>query len=276
VPWVDNNPPEKLAFKPPWSGRPPSLVPFASPRPSKSPVHFTIFVTNYITARHVDAAALEAQIDATNKAFGSLEIPLYMASLSSHVGTEWNRFTKNQNGGPRETPRASRPGTGAAGTMRSTFGSSSPSASRADCETGSNIAGYCGLARFLNNANRGVDGCAITIDSLPGVAWRSRYPSDGAVLTHELGHWFDLPHVVSNEPGCPSSGDSEGVPDTYQFSNDRYYVFDAQQACYCRTSNSESKYNPCYTNELVNVTNYMSHGGQAGQWNSEDDPGTQP
>ncbi|KAK0743456.1 hypothetical protein B0T18DRAFT_468778 [Schizothecium vesticola] len=278
VPWVDNDPPEKPTFKIP-KIKPPAIPrPVCIPTSIKVPVHFTIFATNYTTASHVDAVALEAQIDVINKAFAPLGISFYMASLSSHVGTEWNRFTKNQNGGPREYYDYAE-----SVKARNRYGGNDEvnvwiveSIGEPDCETGSNVAGYCSLARFLTNANRGVDGCAITIDSLPGVAWRSRYPGDGAVLTHELGHWFDLPHVFSDEPGCPSSGDSDGVPDTYQFSNDRYHIFDGQQARCCRPSNSESKYDPCYTKNLVNVTNYMSYSGQAGQWNPEDDPGTQP
>ena len=79
---VENIPPEKQNFKIPKIKPPAIPVPFAFPRPSKSPVHFTLFSTNYTTASHVDAAALEAQIDATNKAFAPLGISFYMASFS--------------------------------------------------------------------------------------------------------------------------------------------------------------------------------------------------
>lgn len=275
VPWVDNDPPEKPRFKFPKLPRPVCI-----PTSIKVPVHFTIFATNYTTASHVDAAALERQLDVTNKAFAPLGISFYMASLSSHVGTEWNRFTKNQNGGPPEYVAYAE-----SVKARNRYGGNDEvniwiveSIGEPNCTTGSisNVAGYCSLARSLTNANRGVDGCAITIDSLPGVAWRGGSPGNGFILTHELGHWFDLPHVFSDEEGCPSTGDSDGVPDTYQFPNDPYHIFDYQQARCCPPSNSESKYNPCDTHSLVNVTNYMSYGGQAGHWNPEDDAGTQP
>jgi Pregnancy-associated plasma protein-A len=144
-----------------------------------------------------------------------------------------------------------------------------------DCTTGTLTFGYCSMARNLAHPNHAVDGCAITIDSLPDLSFRGG-PSDCSTLNHELGHVFGLPHIFPGTSGGGCRGESDDIEDTFQFPKDAK-MFDSEQLKCCSTGEGTNKIcNFCAEKTKYNVTNYMSYSCKKGKNSLGDDPGTMP
>ncbi|KAK3361436.1 hypothetical protein B0T24DRAFT_109093 [Lasiosphaeria ovina] len=257
----------------------PKLIPrpVCIPKTLVIPVHFTVFATNLTTAWRVDSTSLEQQINVTNTAFAPLNITFFIASINYHVGLQWNRFTKNKNPGDADYYAYSQ---GVKAANR--YGGNDEvnvwvveSIDEVNCTTGVLTYGYCSMARNLAHKNHNVDGCAITIDSLPGVSFRGG-PGTGNTLTHELGHFFDLPHVFPEATGAGCEGESDDIGDTFQFPNNDDMFKPQQPRCCSTGAGAKKKWAACADKTPINVTNYMSYSEQAGHFNPGDDPGTMP
>ncbi|KAK0730899.1 hypothetical protein B0H67DRAFT_54042 [Lasiosphaeris hirsuta] len=258
----------------------PKLIPrpYCIPASLTIPVHFTIFTSNYTTAALVNITTLEKQVQVTNVAFAPLGISFFISSVNYHVGSEWGRFTHNKNGGDDHgySTYSERIKT------ENRYGGNDEvnvwiveSIGSYDCQKGVYTSGYCSLARNLNTANHIVDGCALTIDSLPGVTFRGGVGT-GSTLTHELGHWLDLPHIFPKGFGSGCTGESDDITDTWQFPNDGSMWSDRQKKCCSTGEGQNKKWDFCPDGSYYNVTNYMSYSGQKGKYNPSDDPGTMP
>ena len=251
--------------------------PICLPRTLQVPVHFTVFTTNFTTSKLVDARILEAQINTTNKAFEPLGISFFISSLNYHIGREWERFTHNKNGGDdnyfayAERIKA-----------ENRYGGNDEVSiwvvekiDELDCRTGARTNGYCSQGRDLNSAGHSVDGCAITIDSLPGMIWRDGLGTGGA-LTHELGHWFDLDHIFPDNSGGGCTGESDNIQDTFQFPNNDDMFNEQQQRCCATETNGKVTWDFCTDGKVYNVTNYMSYSSSKGQIIIGNDAGSMP
>lgn len=258
---------------------PPTFLPrpICIPRTLEVPVHFTVFTTNLTTSKLIDTKILETQINITNKAFEPLGISFYISSLSYHIGREWERFTHNKNGGDADYfAYAQRI------KAENRYGGNDEVSvwvvekiDEIDCETGVRTNGYCTQGRNLNTKGHTVDGCAITIDSLPGMIWRDGRGT-GDTLTHELGHWLDLEHIFPGEEGAGCTGESDLIEDTFQFPNDANMFQDHQQRCCSTKVNKKIAWGFCNDGKQYNVTNYMSYSGSKGQIIPGNDAGSMP
>lgn len=79
---------------------------------------------------------------------------------------------------------------------------------------GANVAGYTNYPFVLNN-NPSRDGIVLRHSFVGGIGTSS--PSNARTLTHEVGHWINLPHLWgnSNEPNLQSNCNTDdGVADT--------------------------------------------------------------
>lgn len=79
---------------------------------------------------------------------------------------------------------------------------------------GANVAGYTNYPYVLNN-NPSSDGIVLKHNYVGGIGTSS--PSNARTLTHEVGHWINLPHLWgnSNEPNLPSNCNiDDGIADT--------------------------------------------------------------
>ncbi|KAK4118610.1 hypothetical protein N657DRAFT_651080 [Parathielavia appendiculata] len=266
-PWLP-----KLPIKPRFIPRPVCI-----PRTLYIPVHFTVFTTNMTTAGLASITALERQIEIINADFAPLNISFFMSTVNYHIGLEWDRFTHNKLGESDKAFEAYQERIKA----ENRYGGNDEvnvwvveSVDSINCDTGVRTAGYCTFARNLAYANHPVDGCVIILDTLPGVTFRNG-AGDGKVLTHELGHWLDLPHVFPATAGC--GGESDNIQDTFQFPNDAQ-KFSAQQRRCCATGTGRSKkWDYCPADDgLYNVTNHMSYSSTRGAVFAENPHGSMP
>ncbi|CAM1500397.1 Fc.00g095590.m01.CDS01 [Cosmosporella sp. VM-42] len=267
IPWVSKAP------------TPPKFLPrpLCIPNRIEVPVHFTVFTTNFTTSTLVNTAVLETQIQVTNKAFEPLGISFYISSLSYHIGREWERFTHNKNGGDVDYyAYAQRI------KAENRYGGNDEVSiwvvekiDEIDCETGARTNGYCTQGRNVNTAGHTVDGCAITIDSLPGIRFRDG-PGTGSTLTHELGHWFDLDHIFPETTVGGCDGESDLIEDTFQFPNDEHKFEKEQFKCCSTKSGNKLIWSFCGDGKTYNVTNYMSYSRNKGQIIHGNEPGTMP
>lgn len=79
---------------------------------------------------------------------------------------------------------------------------------------GANVAGYTNYPFVLNN-NPSSDGIVLKHNFVGGIGTSS--PSNARTLTHEVGHWINLPHLWgnSNEPNLQSNCNiDDGIADT--------------------------------------------------------------
>ncbi|KAK5989722.1 Extracellular metalloprotease [Cladobotryum mycophilum] len=269
APFVDE-PPPKIKLLP---------RPICIPKFIQVPIHFTVFTTNYTTSKIVTPEILDEQVKQTNKAFEPLGISFFISSLSYHAGKEWERFTHNKNGGDNAYFNYAQKI-----KAENRFGGNDEvnvwiveKIDEIACDTGVRTLGYCTLARHLNSKGHSVDGCAMTIDSLPGVAWRKDWAGDGKTLTHELGHWLDLPHIFPDNGGTGCDGESDGIDDTFQFPNGQEWMFNAKQPRCCASgTGKKKKWGFCSDDHLVSVNNFMSYSGDSGKIVEGADPATMP
>ncbi|RFN41159.1 metalloprotease 1, partial [Fusarium flagelliforme] len=216
----------------------------------------------------------------TNEAFKPLGISFFISSLSYHIGREWERFTHNKNEVEGDYFSYSQ-----RIKAENRYGGNDEvniwiveKIDDATCK-GKSFSwtdGYCTMGRNVNTAGHVVDGCAITIGSLPNVTWRYDSPGDGSTLTHELGHWFDLDHIFPEEEDAGCTGESDLIEDTFQFPRDKN-MFKAEQPRCCSTkSGNKLEWSLCADGSTYNVTNYMSYSRIKGKIIPGNDPGTMP
>ena len=221
--------------------------------------------------------AVTAQIERINKDFNETGISFFLSSLSYHMGREWTDFAHHRydTATPQWDAYAERI------KAENRYGGNDElniwvveKIDDVDCKTGVATRGYCTYARNLLKASHSVDGCVIDIESLPNVTFR--FPDmtgDGTVMTHEIGHWLDLPHIFPDGDGVGCTGESDGIEDTYQFPNDISYMFNGVQPRCCLTGET---WDYCSDDSVFNVTNYMSYSSQKGVALPGNDPHSMP
>lgn len=253
--------------------------PVCIPQVIQVPVHFTVFTSNITTSAFVTPEVLMKQIELTNKAFEPLGIHFFIATVSSHIGQEWEKFTHNrfystEPGYEKYQERIK---------AENRYGGNDEvniwiveEIDKMNCETSVSTSGYCTFASNLQQKGHPVDGCVMTIGTLPGVNWRASSPGRGTTLTHELGHWFNLQHIFpeNGEAGC--KGESDGVSDTFQFPNNADKFKAEQQRCCATGEGRNKKWSLCEDTTTFNVTNYMSYSKISGEIIPGNDPGTMP
>ncbi|RGP78945.1 metalloprotease 1 [Fusarium longipes] len=254
--------------------------PICIPKTIQVPVHFTVFTTNLTTSTLIDNAALERQLNVTNEAFKPLGISFFISSLSYHIGREWERFTHSKNVVEGDyytySQRIKAENRYGGNDEVNIWIVEEIDAPRCNGDSVVWTDGYCTLGRNVNTAGHVVDGCAITIGSLPGVVWRTDGPGTGSTLTHELGHWFDLDHIFPEKAGADCAGESDLIEDTYQFPHDGNMFEPEQRRCCSTKKGNKVEWGLCADGSTYNVTNYMSYSRIKGKIISGNANGTAP